>query len=516
MKADLTRNTFHPLKQFTQVVMQQGRVQLDADWNEQSSILLNFMRSLAADLIGPHGGPAANLGFRIADGNVATDFALTPGRYYVDGILCELAPPFPPVAVESVTDQPRQFKIPPAWEANFAKGQPVLLAGEGRSVLASITGVNNAVVTVDSDVSKVLGSPNVKAYLKPVTFLTQPDYPIPAGTQSPQDGSLIYLDVWERLITDIEDDSIREVALNGADTAARVKLVCQVKQLPGPVAAFPDDLKSHFQPANRGRLAAQAKQIAAATDPCTIAPDATYRGPENQLYRVEIHTGGSVDMGMPPTFKWSRENAFVVFPIVSFTPGSGTVILENLGRDDRFGLNENDWVELQDDDSVLLNAPGNLLQIQSIDRANLTVTLSGGGPTISLKKHPLLRRWDHAAGDPAEGGLQLAADGAALITEDSSDANWLSLEDGIQIQFRPAAQGSSNTYRTGDYWLIPARTATGDVEWPKGTSGPLALSPAGVDHHYAPLAIINVKTAPGGVLVKALRQYQFDRLQLPN
>ena len=36
MKADLTRNTFHPFRHFTQVLMQQGRVQLDADWNEQA------------------------------------------------------------------------------------------------------------------------------------------------------------------------------------------------------------------------------------------------------------------------------------------------------------------------------------------------------------------------------------------------------------------------------------------------------------------------------------------------
>jgi hypothetical protein len=79
------------------------------------------------------------------------------------------------------------------------------------------------------------------------------------------------------------------------------------------------------------------------------------------------------------------------------------------------------------------NSPASLLQIQSIDRGNLTVTLAAGGPAISLKKHPLLRRWDHSAGNLAEGGLQLAAHGAAFIAEDSSDTNWLSLEDGIQI-----------------------------------------------------------------------------------
>ena len=54
MKGDFSRNTFDPRKHFTRVLMQQGRVQLDADWNEQAAILLHYVRTLAADLIGPH------------------------------------------------------------------------------------------------------------------------------------------------------------------------------------------------------------------------------------------------------------------------------------------------------------------------------------------------------------------------------------------------------------------------------------------------------------------------------
>ena len=56
MRADLTRNSFDPAKYFSRVLMQQGRVQLDADWNEQASILLHLVRRLAADL----GGNAAS------------------------------------------------------------------------------------------------------------------------------------------------------------------------------------------------------------------------------------------------------------------------------------------------------------------------------------------------------------------------------------------------------------------------------------------------------------------------
>ncbi len=65
MKGDFTRDTFDPLKHFSRVLMQQGRVQIDADWNEQTSILLHYLRTLAADILGPHAGPLGALGFEI-------------------------------------------------------------------------------------------------------------------------------------------------------------------------------------------------------------------------------------------------------------------------------------------------------------------------------------------------------------------------------------------------------------------------------------------------------------------
>jgi hypothetical protein len=88
MKADFSRDTFNPLKHFSRVLMQQGRVQLDADWNEQTpAILLHYLRSLGADLIGPHGGPAdvedagqlleVNCGFEIITDPDRIDLCLT-------------------------------------------------------------------------------------------------------------------------------------------------------------------------------------------------------------------------------------------------------------------------------------------------------------------------------------------------------------------------------------------------------------------------------------------------------
>jgi hypothetical protein len=57
---------------------------------------------------------------------------------------------------------------------------------------------------------------------------------------------------------------------------------------------------------------------------------------------------------------------------------------------------------------------------------------------------------------------------------------WIDLEDGVQIQF-PA----DGDYRTGDYWLIPARVTTANVEWPQDDElNPQPLPPRGIEHHY--------------------------------
>lgn len=550
MKADLTRNTFYSLKHFRRVLMQQGRVQLDADWNEQASILLHHLQSLAADVIGPEGGtPNA---FKIspinnANGSLKNDFQIGLGDYYVNGILCEADSGPVPVAFESdISGQNATISADSLTldGTQFQENQFVDLfddtpfsSGSLPSFVAQITNVNSNSrqlklwgpfdQTVPGSSPPAKWVEVIKKFANPalrrvITYLTQSDYPNPEPL--PDKTGLVYLDVWERHITYIEDDSIREVALGGPDTATRSRLVWQVKVAPGKVNSatspcdnfVPDDtaLLAILSGARRGRLKAMAKQKSTSTDPCIIPPDANFRGAENQLYRVEVHRSGPAWDGKDEntkktaaTFKWSRENGSVVFPVVSIASGNGTttVVLENLGRDDRFGLSKDDWVELLNDVYVLKNTAAPLLQVQAINSGSLTVTLKGtADPSLGKPgTHPLLRRWDQKAGDSAEGGLILGDDNAALIEESSK--NWLALEEGVQIQFQPPLKGRQpNQYLTGDYWLIPARTATGDVEWPTETtmSGstttttPIAQPPHGVQHCYAPLAVISA-TATG-------------------
>jgi hypothetical protein len=87
MKGDFTRDTFDPSHEFYRVLLQQGRVQLDADWNEQIAILLHRFEGFAVDVFGAHGGPATDCGFAVFQDE---DGAwLSRGRYYVEGVQCE-------------------------------------------------------------------------------------------------------------------------------------------------------------------------------------------------------------------------------------------------------------------------------------------------------------------------------------------------------------------------------------------------------------------------------------------
>src|SRR3954468_22200228 len=89
MKGDFSRSTFRPDKHYSGVRMQQGRVQLDADWNEQIDIQQRLDETSTLDLAGQSGAPRNGGGFRIGSQLDGSDLTISAGRYYVDGIQCQ-------------------------------------------------------------------------------------------------------------------------------------------------------------------------------------------------------------------------------------------------------------------------------------------------------------------------------------------------------------------------------------------------------------------------------------------
>lgn len=86
MKSDITRSTFDHKKHYSGVRMQQGRVQLDADWNEQIDIVNHRSEIGTLDIIGACGAPENHDGFELIEENDKPK--IKAGRFYVDGMLC--------------------------------------------------------------------------------------------------------------------------------------------------------------------------------------------------------------------------------------------------------------------------------------------------------------------------------------------------------------------------------------------------------------------------------------------
>lgn len=418
MKGDFSRLTFDSLKQFSRVLMQQGRVQLDSDWNEQASLMLYQVRALTRALVGPFGGIGD--AFKVATGTTELlDF--TNGKYFVNGIL-------------AVNDGAARFTAPAEWRSKTD------------------------------------------------------------NTVQPQPGDyLVYLRVTERHITYLNDDSIREKALgDGIDTSSRTKVVSWISAVlvkdlttltgdprtaavTGALADLLPDIEQ--RPQLRASMQSSPKQ----SDICTVPPFAGYRGEGNQLYRVEIHDPSVKGVGA--TFKWSRENGSVAFSVSKVADKK--VTLTHPDRDGQYGLQKGDWVEFEDDDLIASGEIHDLARVESLESDSAVLdTMPIAGFGTNPDKHPLLRRWDRAVPQTATGPHSVR--GKVAITDEKKA---YPLEQGIQVEFH----ANGHQYRRGDYWLIPARTLIGGIDWPAGQFLPAQRVELGV----APLAAINIT---GGIL----------------
>jgi hypothetical protein len=450
MSSDISRQRFDSAKDFAAVLMQQGRVLLDADWNEWVEILDRHLRAETMDIIGratvPKETPHA---FEIAfsGGNLT----IGPGRIYVDGILAEnhgLEP----------------FEWNPAL-ADLQGTAPVVLSQQ--------------------------------PYL-PEPKLLDPPFATVGGPH------LIYLDVWRRELTWVEDSQLVESAV-GVDSTSRWQTVWQVRMLPNaggtcatPDASIPKWLETIGPSA--GRLTTGTINLPEDPNPCLVPPTGGYKGLENRLYRVEIH---SVDAGGDATFKWARHNASVASPISSIAGENLTV--ERIGRDLDLRFKTGDWVEITDDALELAGLPGIMRKLKNVIDETRTIVIdgalpagtfpSGGNGNTLPERHTRVRRWDQAGqvrnatgavhhdlnlpelDEARKGVIPVPAAGTALL-----------LEDGIHVSF--SLDPSGGRYRVGDYWVFAARTADASIE--VLTESP----PRGIHHHYCRLAMV---TFPGTV-----------------
>lgn len=439
MGADVSRVRFDPKDDFASVVLQQGRLLLDADFNEFVDMLDRRLRAQVCDLVAPEPDPAHRGvawvprltpdGFRvsIAGGKLS----IGRGRMYVDGLLAE-----------NHGSDPQAF-------------DPLLAEQDGTAA---------------------------------TPYEQQPYQPLPVP---PQDGkSLAYLDVWRREVTHVEDPELVEVAV-GVDSTARMGTVWQLRLLPGvgeiTCKTADTDVPGWLDVINpsTGRLSTGTVAVDAADDPCALPPTGGYRGLENQTYRVEIHDAGGAGQA---TFKWSRDNGSVVQPVVEMISPI-ELRLASLGRDDVLRFSTGDWVEILDDHYELGLKPGIIRKV-TVDDSARTITFAPAIPldlapasaADAAARHLRVRRWDQR-GQVLLGDGKLHTDldagpASGVIPVPTGALDQVVLEHGVAVSFGGGA------FRQGDHWIFAARSADTSVE--TLTNAP----PLGVHHHYARLGVL--------------------------
>lgn len=458
MSVDCSRFTFHPWKDYFGVVMQQGRVQLDADWNEWVAELARRLQAGAMDTLGP-----AEAGRAVVPSTTPTGFQITAqaggftigvGRVYVDGLPAENhggpANAWDPRLAETAGTAAISFFEQPYLPFN-ATNQPAPADVFNRPVLA--------------------GGPH-----------------------------LVYLDVWQREVTHLHDADLVEKAV-GVDTTARTQIAWQVRVLQNPgnvVCATDDDDINGWNDITRpsgARLTTSTGDLTDDPNPCVVAPAAGYKGLENQLYRVEIHRGGPQNTA---TFKWSRDNATVATRVAEIHGGTRLVV-DSLGRDDVLGFHPGEWLEILDDWHELHGLPGVLRRIRPGDgivAATRSILFDDALPAglfpvdsqgrTAAARNTRIRRWDQSnqvrrADGSVFHDLNASASSNGIPVPPAGTV--LALENGILIELELPDGGE---YRTGDYWVFKARAADGTIDILD------AAPPRGIHHHYARLAVVTL------------------------
>ena len=394
MAGDRARVSYDPSRKWRGVIAQQGRVTIEADWNESAAIDAERDRQLTLDVVGAVGTPD--------DGYVVTAVPATGS---------------PPAAAGS----------PPA----AAPGD--LLIGPGTLYLGG--------QRLDLDA--------------PVTYSAQPDWldystdplwappAVPAATGTSYE--LVYLLASEQEVSAVEDPALADVALGGPDTMARQRLLQHFVRRPsqaaschgswGELAGSLGSAGLRFDAASMMIKSTAALQASLTSPgpagPCQPAAAGGYLGAENQMIRVMVT---SVDASGVPTIVWGFDNASFLYRVraAAYDPSSGatTVTLASAPVDSYHYPVQGQAVELLRD-AVQLTAtdyiasPAGFVSSLAAGYAPATMSLaiSGEAPGDYLSgatPQLYLRVWQATTAAPAGQATELGDTGVAVTLTSST------------------------------------------------------------------------------------------------
>ena len=269
MAGDRARVSYDPSRKWRGLIAQQGRVTVEADWNEAAMIGDEHDRQAALDVIGPAGTPDGGYAVTAAprederSGSARHDLTIGPGTLYLGGERLNLT--------ESVrySAQPEwlDHSTDPMWEAPHAR--------RGRN-----------------------------------------------GRHE-----LVYVLAAEQEVSAVEDPALADVALGGPDTMQRRRILQRFVRCPSDSATCDgsrDALKASL--ADHGLMFDPASMTAASTARLAVSFPAAggYLGAENQMIRVMV--SGIDDETGDPTIVWGFDDASFLYRVQAVA-GSGSTTL---------------------------------------------------------------------------------------------------------------------------------------------------------------------------------------------
>jgi len=298
-----------------------------------------------------------------------------------------------------------------------------------------------------------------------------PSAPVPAGDHT------LYLDVWERTVTALEDDDLMDAGLHGADTCTRTQTMAQVKWCQTTVD--PENPAQNW-PIGQAGLSLEIRTGSTSLDPCDPCADEMSLQDDvgNYLFRVELHSVvfDATGQAQQLQLKWSSEN------------GSEQA---KVGEEPD-GFKHQNWAY------EFFSGPGDEFASEKhlgrhFDTASSPRTgeLTDGYPNTVPAGYELVRRWDGYCALVRDGSnwkLDTTIDGVdrgtALSTSTAAtDHGHVAEGASITLQLDTmtvAIDLAENPLLAGDFWQAPVRQAS-------HSAGSVLLDnalPDGIQHHY--------------------------------
>ncbi|HKF48719.1 MAG TPA: DUF6519 domain-containing protein [Terracidiphilus sp.] len=488
MKGDFSRIRFNPAKRYTSVLKQQGRVDLDSDANEQCFIDENLRDTINLDVIGRYGCPENSPGFEILVAG-SGEIYIGPGRYYVDGIMVENP------RWRTLEDQ--LYLVNPGFSSSDLIGQ-LIESGQTASISVWLEVWQRLITALDDPclLEPALGQADTTARLQTVWRVVaafnsgSSPSPTPVPVQTSSTSTFAKQSAPGNKVAAAKKSAIKgqtskvafptpQQGLKSVDTNAQTAFRIGDQPIAfDPITSLSPCCQSLYGGDGLERTGSMEVTLAQGGNDCGCQPIAAagFQGLENQLYRVEIQQGGDLTSA---TFKWSRENASVVTAVTQVGANSPIITVAGLGPDANLGFQPGQWVELTDDSYQFGGAPnqsGPLFKILFVHQETLQVTMTTPVFGIDTNLNARMRRWDQAGDSLTSAGIPVSSTPVPL-------------ENGIQVDFR------DGKYQPGDYWTVPARTASGQIDWPPcGGDGNQYQPATWTKVHRAPLACISLNT----------------------